>query len=106
MTLSLSFFFFVCSRFLSFFSFIVLRVCIAFFLVLKSVNSVSRKFKECLKLKGCFEDVSRKFQGYLQRVSSDFQRNFMGVSGKFHECFKDSSGKFSLFFKKLLRVLQ
>ena len=48
-----------------------LCVCLSpFFLILKSFNGVLRKFKGCLKFKGCFEEVSRIFQGYFKEVSS------------------------------------
>ena len=53
-----------------FFSFIFLE---AFFLVLKSFNGGSIKFKEGLKdvsktFKGSFKGVFRKFQGCLKKV--------------------------------------
>ena len=38
-----------------------LLVSLKFLLVLKSFNGVSRLFKGCLKFKGSFKDVSRKF---------------------------------------------
>ena len=49
-----------------------------FFLVLKSLNGVSRQFKECLKFNGSFKAVSRKFYGC-----------YKGVSRMFKGCFKD-----------------
>ena len=67
MTLSLSSFMFSCVFFLS------LGVCSAFFLVLKSFNSVSIKFKECLKFKGVF-------QGGFKEVFRVFTESFKGVS--------------------------
>ena len=89
MTLSLSPFVFLCFcvfvlpcfrvfmfSFFPFFSFSVPGVCSAFFLVLKCFNSVSRKFKGCLKFKevsrmfqGCFQSVCRKFKGCFKEVS-------------------------------------
>ena len=39
----------------------VLLVSLEFFLILKSSNGVSRKFKGCLKFQGCFKEVSRVF---------------------------------------------
>ena len=48
-----------------------LVVSLEFFLVLKSFNSVSRKFKMFLKfkgvVKGSYMDVLRKFKGSLQK---------------------------------------
>ena len=55
-----------------FFSFSVLGVCSAFFLVLKGFNGVSRKLKGCLKFVGCFMEVSRIFQGSFERVYRNF----------------------------------
>ena len=34
-----------------------------FLLSLKGFNSVPRKFKGCLKFKGCYKEFSRMFQG-------------------------------------------
>ena len=72
------------SPYVPFFSFSVLGVCSALFLVLKCFNRVPRKFEGCLKFQWCskevlrmfqgrFKDVSRKFLGYLQKVSRKFQ---------------------------------
>ena len=67
----------VCSHFF-------LLVSLKFFLVLKSFNAVSRKFKGCLRFKGSpkgvyrgsFKSVSRKFQGSFKRFSKKFQGCF------------------------------
>jgi len=56
---------------------------LVFFLVPKSFNGVSRRFKGRLKFQGCFKKVSRVFQG-----------SFKSVSKKFQECSKEVSGKF------------
>ena len=46
-------------------------------------------FKRCLKLKGSFKDVSRKFKECIQKVSrvfkEDFKGSFKSVSKKFHK---------------------
>ena len=78
-----------------FFSFSVLGVCSAFFLVLESFNGVSRKINGCLKFTGCFKKVLRMFQG-----------SFNGVSRVFTEMFKGGSKKFKGCFKKVSRVFQ
>ena len=49
---------FVCSSVCPLF---FLLVSLKFLLVLKSFNGVSRLFKGCLKFKGSFKDVSKKF---------------------------------------------
>ena len=54
-----------------------------FYLVQKSFNDVSRKFKCCLKFQGCFKAVLRVFT-----------KNFKGVFRKFKGCFKDVSRVF------------
>ena len=75
LSLNLSVCVFVCV-FVPFFSSIVLGI----FLVLKSLNSVSRKLRGVLKfqwsfkelsmmLNGSFQEVNRKFQGYFEEVS-------------------------------------
>ena len=61
MTLSLSAFVRSCVRVSVFLSLFFLLVSLKFLLVLKSFNGVSRLFKVCLKFKGSFKDVSRKF---------------------------------------------
>ena len=52
-----------------------------FYLVLKSVNGVSRKFKGCLKFEGCFKEVLRVFQGGFKSVSRKFQEWVKEVQG-------------------------
>ena len=54
-----------------------------FYLVLKSFNGVSRKFKGCLKVEGCFMEVSRIFQGSFEGIYRKFQRSFNEVSRVF-----------------------
>ena len=66
-----------------------------FLLVLKSFNGVSRLFKECLKFKGSFKDVLRKFQVVLRR----FQKSFKEVSKVFQGSFKGILRKFQGYFK-------
>ena len=65
-------------------------------LVLKSFNDVSRKFKESLKFKGCFKDVSRMFQLRLKGISSSYK----GVSRLFERSFKVVSRKNQGFVKE------
>ena len=71
MTLSLSssvcpfVFPFVCSLFF-------LLVSLEFYLVLKCVNGVLRKFRGCLKFQGCFKDVSRMLQGSFNGIYKKF----------------------------------
>ena len=89
MTLSLSSFVRSCFR-VSVRTLFFLLVSLKFLLVLKSVNGVSRQFKECLKFNGSFKAVSRKFKGC-----------FTGVSMKFQECLT----KFIEYFQ-VSRVLQ
>ena len=57
-----------------------------FLLVLKSYDGVSRLFKVCLKFKGSFKDVSRKFQECF--------KEFEGVSRIFQKSSKDDSRMF------------
>ena len=73
---------FVCSCFRSCVPFFLL-VSLKFLLVLKSFNTVSRQFKECLKFNGSFKDVSRKFLGCFMEVSRVFQGSLKGASRKF-----------------------
>ena len=68
-----------------------LLVSLKFFLVLKSFNCVSRKFKECWKFQGCLKEVSRMFQGSIRGVYRKFQGYLKGVSRKCQECFKEDS---------------
>ena len=49
---------------------LVFCVCPKLVLDLKSCPMVSRKYECCLKINGCFMDVSRVFQGRLEGVSS------------------------------------
>ena len=63
-----------------------LLVSLKLFLVLKSVNGVSIKFKGCLKFKRCFKEVSRMFQGTFKDVS----RNFHGYLQKVSRVFEGS----------------
>ena len=81
----------------SLFSFSVLRVCSALFLVLESFNGVSRKFK------GFF---SRKFQGSFEEVLCVFQLGFKGVYRKFQGWFKEIKRVFQGSFKRGLRKCQ
>ena len=55
-----------------------------FYLVLKNVNGVSRKFQGCLK----FQSVSRMFQECFKVVSIVFQGSFREISRVFQERFK------------------
>ena len=55
-----------------------LLVSLEFFLVPKSFNAVSRKFKRCLKFQGCFNEVTGMFHGSFR----GFCRKLMGVSKK------------------------
>ena len=84
---------------MSLFSFSVLGVCSAFFLVLKSFNNVSRKFQGCFKevariFEGSFQGVYRKFRGYLKKVSNVFQGSFLCVSRMSQGNFKGGSRRF------------
>ena len=89
-----------------FFSFSVLGVCSAFFLVLKCFNRVSRKFKGCLNFLGSFKEVSRMFQEILKGVYRKFQGSSKDNSRKFKRCFKDILGKFHGCFNNLWREFQ
>ena len=89
MTVSLSVFVCLCVRNL-FFSFSVLEV-----------SSSPKEFQGCLRFKGSFKDVSRKFQGCLLKVPWVFLGSLKGfygslksVSWKIQECFKKVSGKY------------
>ena len=72
---------------------LVLLVSFEFYLVLKSVNGVSRKLKGCLKFLGCFN----KFQEFFKVVSKVFQESF---SRMFQEHFKGVSSKIEGHFKR------
>ena len=85
-----------------FFSLSVLRVCSEFFLVLKCFNSVSRKFKGCLKFQWCFKEVFRVFTESFKGVSRKFQGFFKEVS----RVFQGSLREISRVFKKVLKVFQ
>ena len=80
----------------------ILLVSLEFYLVLKSLNSVSRNFWGCSEFQGCFKGVSRKFQGCLKEVLRVFTKCFKKFQGcfkeilkKFPKCFKNISRKFS-----------
>ena len=60
------------------------RMSLVFYLVLKSFNGVSRKFKGRLKFQGCFKEVSRMFLGRFKGAYRKFQGCFMKVSRVFH----------------------
>ena len=49
-----------------------LLLSLEFLLVLKSFNGVLRLFKEYLKFKGSFKDVSRMLQGSFKGAPRDF----------------------------------
>ena len=72
MTLSLS----PCVRVSLFF----LLVSLVFYLVLKCLSGVSRKFKGCLKFQECFKEVSRVRQGSFKGVYRKFQGGFKSFS--------------------------
>ena len=76
--------------------FFFLLVSLEFFLVPKSFNAVSRKFKRCLKFQGCFKVVLRVFTESFNSVSSKFQECFKEVSEKFQGCLKNISRVFEL----------
>ena len=85
-----------------------LLVSLKFFLVLKSLNGVSRQIKEYLKFNGSFKGVSkvlRVFQGGFKDILRVFQGSFKSVSRKFKGClkFKDVSKKFSGCLQKTSR---
>ena len=54
------------------------RMVLVFFLVPKSFNGVSRKFKGSLKFQGCFKEVSRMFQGSFRETLRVFHKSFKG----------------------------
>ena len=82
-----------------FFSFSVLGVSSAFFLVLKWFNRVSRKFKGCLKFQWCFKDVLRKFLGCLQKVSRVFKEVKKVFCESFTSVLRMIQGNFKFFFR-------
>ena len=66
-----------------------------FFLVLKSLYCVLRKFKGCLKFKGgsskfqeSIKGVCRKFKGYFKEELRVFTESSKGVLREFKGCFK------------------
>ena len=66
-----------------------------FYFVLECFNSVSRKFKRCLKFQECFKEVSGIFLGCCKKVLSEFPVRIKGVSGSskwvltgFEKCLK------------------
>ena len=72
------------------------RMFMVFYLVLKSVNWVSRMYKGCLKFQGCFKE----FQGRFKEVLRVFTESFKGVSRKFKGCLR----KFQECFNEVSRV--
>ena len=62
-----------------------------FYLVLKSVNCVSRMYKGCLKFQGCFKEVLRVFS---ESFKGKFPECFKSVSRKFQECLRKFQGYF------------
>ena len=63
-----------------------LLVSLELYLVLKTFNGVSRKFKGCLKFQGSFKGVYRKFQEFFNEVYRVFQESSGVKPGVYSIC--------------------